>query len=170
MSRTEIDVQHNSDQSDDFDPIAHPELYDGVLSRRIGAFVIDVTVIFLISCAVFTLFLFLGFVTFGLAWLALGLVFPGVALLYTGLGLSSHASATFGMRTMGLQMRTWYGAKMDFLYGAVHAIGFYISIVALTPFVLFVPLFEPRKRLLHDLILGTMIVDKHAAGQIIDRG
>ncbi len=161
------DTDRETGFSDTFNAPDYPELYEGVVSRRIFAFLIDVTVVALLSSAVFMVTLVLGIFTFGLAWLALGLVFPGVALLYTGFGLSGPQSATFGMRVMDLKVITWSGRKLDFLLAVFHAIGFYVSIVALTPFVLAIALFEPRGRLLHDLLLGTVIVDRQAADRIL---
>ena len=152
--------------ADTFNAPDHPELYEGVVSRRVFAFLIDVTIIGLLSCAVFMVTLVLGVFTFGLAWLALGLVFPGVALLYTGFGLSGLQSATIGMRMMDLKVITWSGQKLDFMLAVFHAIGFYVSVVILAPFILAIALFEPRGRLLHDLLLGTVIVDRQAADRI----
>jgi uncharacterized RDD family membrane protein YckC len=63
------------------------------------------------------------------------------------------------MRVMDLEMRTWYGAPAYFVLGAVHVILFWISVSALTPFILLVPFFNRRRRLLHDILLGTVIVN-----------
>ena len=56
-------------------------------------------------------------------------------------------------------MRTWYGAPSYFLLGAMHAVVFWISVSVLTPLVLLVGLFNSRKRLLHDILLGTVVVN-----------
>ena len=84
------------------------------------------------------------------------------ALAYYGLTLGSPASATIGMRMVGLEMRTWYGAPMYFLLGAVHAVAFWLSVSVLTPFILLVGLFNDRRRLLHDLLLGTVVINSPA--------
>jgi len=60
---------------------------------------------------------------------------------------------------MDLEMRTWYGAPLYFLLGAVHAIVFWISISALTPLILLVGLFNDRRRLLHDMLVGTVVIN-----------
>jgi uncharacterized RDD family membrane protein YckC len=145
-----------------YDPIRNPELFDGVLARRILAFVIDVVVILAPVAAAMLFILLLGLVTFGLGWLLFWLVYPATviwAVLYYGFTLGSPASATLGMRAMGIEMRTWYGAPCYFLLGAVHAIAFYISVSALTPLVLLVCFFNQRHRLLHDLVLGTVVIN-----------
>jgi uncharacterized RDD family membrane protein YckC len=66
------------------------------------------------------------------------------------------------MRAVGLEMRTWYGAPCYFVLGAVHAVGFYVSVSALTPLVLLVGLFNGRRRLLHDILLGTIVINAAA--------
>jgi len=63
------------------------------------------------------------------------------------------------MRVMDLEMRTWYGAPSYFLLGATHAVVYWISVSVLTPLVLLVGLFNNRRRLLHDIILGTVVIN-----------
>ena len=73
--------------------------------------------------------------------------------------LGGPRSATLGMRLMDLEMRTYYGAPAYFVLGAVHAVFFWLSVSALTPFILLVCFFNERRRLLHDILLGTVIVN-----------
>jgi uncharacterized RDD family membrane protein YckC len=148
-----------------YDPIRNPELFEGVLARRVVAFLIDVIVIMAPVAGAVVFIILLGLVTFGLGWVFLPLLYPGTiiwALLYYGFTFGSPASATFGMRVMQIEMRTWYGAPAYFVLGAVHAVAFYISITALTPFVLLVCLFNERHRLLHDIVLGTVVINNAA--------
>ena len=63
------------------------------------------------------------------------------------------------MRVMDLEMRTWYGAPAYFVLGAVHVVLYWVTVSALTPFILLVAFFNRRKRLLHDILLGTVIVN-----------
>lgn len=157
-----------------YDPAANPELFEGVLARRMIAFVIDLIVIAipLILASVF-IFIF-GIVTFGLGWMLFWLLSPASviwALLYYGFTLGSPASATIGMRAMGIEMRTWYGAPAYFVLGAVHAIVYWISVSILTPFILLVGLFNPRGRLLHDMLIGVVLVNSAArAGSLRGHG
>jgi uncharacterized RDD family membrane protein YckC len=148
-----------------YDPAAQPELFDGVLARRVVAFAIDLTVIALplIAAAVF-IFVF-GLITFGLGWVLFWLLSPASviwALFYYGFTLGGPASATLGMRVMEIEMRTWYGAPAYFVLGAVHAVVFWISVSVLTPFVLLVGFFNARKRLLHDILVGTILINNAA--------
>jgi uncharacterized RDD family membrane protein YckC len=66
------------------------------------------------------------------------------------------------MRMMDLEMRTWYGAPAYFVLGAVHAIFFWFSISFFTPFILLVAFFNERRRLLHDMLLGTVVINNSA--------
>jgi uncharacterized RDD family membrane protein YckC len=148
-----------------YDPVLNPELFEGVPARRVIAFAIDVAVIMApVALAVVCVLLF-GLVTFGFGWALLWLLYPGTvvwALVYYGTTFANPASATIGMRLMGLEMRTWYGAPCYFVLGAVHAVAFYISISTLSPLVLVVCFFNARQRLLHDVVLGTVVVNSAA--------
>jgi len=140
-------------------PDSQPELFEGVLRRRAVAFLFDAAIIMALTLAGWIVLAVLGILTFGLTWLLIGLVFPVVALGYVGLTLGGPASATIGMRLMGIEMRTWYGARMYFVLAAVHAVLFWISISVFTPLILFVGLFNGRRRLLHDFLLGTVAIN-----------
>jgi uncharacterized RDD family membrane protein YckC len=145
-----------------YDPQRNPELFEGVLARRVVAFVIDFIVISIpVVLAAMFIFAF-GIVTLGLGFALYWLLPPGAvvwALIYFGATLGGPRSATIGMRVMDLEMRTWYGAPAYFVLGAVHAIVFWVSISALTPFILLVAFFNERRRLLHDILLGTVVIN-----------
>ena len=59
-------------------------------------------------------------------------------------------------------MRTWYGAPAYFVLGAVHAIVYWVTVSFLTPFVLLVGFFNDRRRLLHDMLVGTIVINNPA--------
>ncbi|HEY4403238.1 MAG TPA: RDD family protein [Xanthobacteraceae bacterium] len=148
-----------------YDPVVNPELFRGVLARRFIAFVIDIFIIMLpVTFAAIFIF-FLGLVTFLLGWALFWLLYPATviwALVYCGSTLGGPASATIGMRIMDLEMRTWYGAPAYFVLGAVHAIVFWITVSLLTPAVLLVGLLNARQRLLHDILIGTVVINNPA--------
>ncbi len=146
-----------------YDPAANPELFEGVLARRVVAFLIDVIVIAIPLIAGWMFIFVFGLVTLGFGWALFWLMSPGSvlwALVYYGMTLGSPASATLGMRAMEIEMRTWYGAPAYFVLGAVHAVVFWISISMLTPFILLVGFFNARHRLLHDMLVGTILINK----------
>ena len=145
-----------------YDPAIQPELFDGVLARRVIAFTIDFIVISIpVVLAAMFIFAF-GIVTLGLGF-ALYWLLPSAtviwAILYFGFTLGGWASATIGMRVMDLEMRTWYGAPAYFVLGAVHAVVFWVTVSMITPLVLLVCLFNHRRRCLHDILVGTVIIN-----------
>jgi uncharacterized RDD family membrane protein YckC len=145
-----------------YDPATNPELFEGVLARRVVAFFIDfLTIAAPIVLGAMFIFAF-GIVTLGLGW-ALYWLLPGASVLwaiaYFGFTLGGPHSATVGMRVMDLEMRTWYGTPAYFVLGAVHAIAFWFTVSFFTPFILLVAFFNARRRLLHDIILGTVVVN-----------
>lgn len=156
-----------------YDPVRNPELFEGVLARRVVAFVIDFIVISIpVVLAAMFIFAF-GIVTLGLGFALYWLLPPGAvvwALIYFGATLGGPRSATIGMRVMDLEMRTWYGAPAYFVLGAVHAIVFWVSISALTPFILLVAFFNERRRLLHDILLGTVIINNSERAAMLRAG
>ncbi len=148
-----------------YDPFADPELFEGLLTRRVVAFIIDLIVIAvpLVAAAIF-IFVF-GLVTFGLGWALFWLLSPASviwALFYYGTTLGSPASATLGMRAMEIEMRTWYGAPAYFVLGAVHAIVYWVSVSVFTPLILVVGFFNPRRRLQHDMLIGAVNINNAA--------
>lgn len=143
-----------------FDPLVEPRLYDGVLSRRVLAFCVDFGAVAILTLVASVVIFFLGIFTFGLAWLLYGMVFPAVAILYSGATLGGERAATWGMRLTGLTCRVWHGGKPGFVIAAAHVVLLYLTITFLTPLIIVVGLFTRRKQLLHDLVLGTLFVDR----------
>jgi len=145
-----------------FDPLEEPDLFRGVLTRRAFAFLIDLIVMSIpVILAVIFIAVF-GVLTLGLGWALFWLVSPATvvwALIYYGSTLGGPHSATIGMRIMDLELRTWYGAPGYFVLGAAHAVLFWISISVGSPLVLLVGLLNGRRRLLHDFVLGTVVVN-----------
>ena len=153
-----------------YDPAAQPELFDGVLARRVVAFVVDFIVI-AVPVVLAAMFIFaFGIVTLGLGFALYWLLPPATviwAIVYFGVTLGGPTSATIGMRLMDLEMRTWYGAPAYFVLGAVHAIAFWFTISFFTPFVLLVAFFNERRRLLHDILLGTVVINNSARAAML---
>jgi len=148
-----------------YDPATNPELFEGVLARRVVAFVIDIVII-AVPVILAALFIFaFGVVTLGLGFALYWLLSPATivwVLVYFGVTLGGPRSATIGMRIVDLEMRTWYGAPAYFVLGAVHAVAFWFTISFFSPFVLLVAFFNERRRLLHDMLLGTVVINSPA--------
>ena len=151
-------------------PICSRNCFAAWLTRRVFAFLIDLVVL---SVPVILGYLFIavfGLITLGLGWALFWLAWPASvvwAIVYYGASIGGPHSATVGMRVMDLELRTWYGAPGYFVLGAMHAVLFWVSISFLTPLVLLVGLFNGRRRLLHDIILGTVVINSSVRTQVV---
>lgn len=163
-------VMDFSDRPYAYDPTTQPEYFAGVLGRRTMAFIFDFVLVVCLTVLAYGLLFVLGIITLGLAWLVLGILagamFPVIALAYSAYTMSRPASATVGMRMFDLQIRTWYGDRMNGLLGAFHTLVYYFSVTMLTPFILLVPFFNARKRALHDYLTGTVVINSEMRADI----
>jgi uncharacterized RDD family membrane protein YckC len=155
-----------------YHPVSNPELFEGVLARRCIAFVIDVLIITIPVLFAAVFIFMLGLITFGLGWVLFWLLSPAAviwAICYYGLTFGGPASATIGMRIMDLEMRTWYGARCYFVLGAAHAILYWLSVSFLTPFILLVAFLNERRRVLHDIAVGTIVINTPKRAEALRR-
>lgn len=132
--------------------------YSGVLSRRIFAFLIDYAIALLLCIPAAVIVFFLGVITLGLGFFLYPALFVIVAVLYFGVTLSGPSQASPGMRAMGIAMARMDGRRIDFLLATVHIALFWIINSVLTPLILLAGLFTERSRLVHDFLLGTVMV------------
>lgn len=133
-------------------------LYDGVRTRRVLAFCIDYVIVFLLLIPVGILVFLLGVLTLGLGWLLFGILGPLVALTYVWMTLGGSRQATKGMQWAGIRLQRLDGGRVDGLLAVVHSVLFWAGNVILTPLILLATLFLDRKRTLHDLLLGTVVI------------
>ncbi|MCG6857864.1 MAG: RDD family protein [Salaquimonas sp.] len=135
-----------------------PRQLDGVRTRRILAFLVDYAIVFLLVVVAAVVVGFLGVLTLGLAWLlypVLGLV---VALFYVGTTMGGPNQATPGMRFFSIRIERDDGSPIDGITAIVHAIIFWVSNIMFTMLPLLISLFSPKKKLIQDILLGTVIV------------
>jgi uncharacterized RDD family membrane protein YckC len=132
--------------------------YEGVRSRRIFAFLIDYAIIALLIIPFAIIVGILGVITLGLGWMLFSILGPAVALLYVWNTMGGPNQATVGMKMMGIQLERLDGRPVDGLLAVVHTVLFWAANVILTPLILLAPLFLDRKRTLHDLLLGTVVI------------
>jgi uncharacterized RDD family membrane protein YckC len=152
-----------------FDPDLEPVLFRGVLTRRVFAFLIDLVVLSVPVIFGYVFIAVFGLLTLGLGWVLFWLAWPASviwAIVYYGASLGGAHSATLGMRVMDLELRTFYGAPGYFVLGAMHAVLFWVSVSFLSPLVVLVGLFNGRRRLLHDIVLGTVIINNSVRSPI----
>lgn len=133
-------------------------LYDGVRRRRMMAFLIDYAIVLLLLIPVSIIVAFVGIITLGLGWMLFGVLTPIVAVIYVFATMGSHRQATLGMRAMSIRLERLDGGRVDGVLAVVHSVLFWAGNVVLTPLILLASLFLDRKRTLHDLLLGTVVI------------
>ena len=144
------------------DPALYPALFDGVLWRRTLAYLIDAVCIGAIVFVSWVVFMIVLLLSLGLLWPAVWLL-GLIPLAYHTLLVSGPHAATFGMRVFDLQLRSWDGERPVFLQALAHAVLFYLTVGATFLLVLLFALFNRRKRTLHDVLSGMLMVRRGAA-------
>lgn len=140
------------------DPATAPELFEGILTRRAMAFAIDLVAIGLLILVFAFIGFIAGFLTFGLAWIAMVFVAPASIVLYYAATLGSHRRATLGMQMMDIVLTPTRGAPLDGWMAMLHAGLFWITAWISLPISLLFTLFTPRRQMIHDLILGALVI------------
>ena len=142
-----------------YDPVTQQQLFDAVIRKRCVAFVIDAIIIAVLLVLAVILVFVLGILTFGLAWLLYGALFALVFLGYNAVTIGGPHSATIGQRMMGLTVPMWFGGKVTPLIAAFHALLFWASVAIFFPILLWA-FFDPRKRCLHDILAGVLVINR----------
>jgi uncharacterized RDD family membrane protein YckC len=132
--------------------------YSGVLSRRVFAFILDYVIVLLLCIPAAVIVFFLGIITLGLGFMLYPALFVIVALLYFGMTLGGPSQASPGMRAMGISLMRMDGRRLDFMTAMVHTVLFWLINSVLTPLILLAGLFTEKSRLVHDMLLGTVVV------------
>ncbi|MCB9993668.1 MAG: RDD family protein [Hyphomicrobiaceae bacterium] len=142
------------------DPATAPELFDGVLTRRVVAYIIDVVIMFFIGLAVILVGTIAGFFTFGLGWGALAVAVPASIVIYYAATLGSSKRATVGMQMQDIVLTPTHGLPLDGWKAFMHPLIFWLTCWFLPPFNYIFALFTPRRQMIHDLLTGTLMVRK----------
>jgi uncharacterized RDD family membrane protein YckC len=140
------------------DPATLPEAYEGVIWRRTLAYFIDLCCIGVLALFFWVIFAVLWVVSFGLLGHVLWFLFGLIPLAYHTLLLSGRRSATWGMRCFDVELRSVTGERPGFLQALAQTALFYITVGATCSLILLFVLFNRRKRTLHDLLAGTVLV------------
>lgn len=139
-----------------------PALFEGVLWRRPFAYVVDFLCIGFLVALLWIVFFVLGIVTLGLAWVLLSpgalFSFPVVGILYHAFLAGGPRAATFGMRLFDLELRAIDGAPPRVLQAGLQALLFYATVPVTGSLILLVALLNPRRRLVHDFLSGTVVL------------
>lgn len=140
------------------DPANAPELFDGVLTRRVIAYFIDLSLITVLVIGMSIVSLISGFFSAGLSWVLMPVIIFVSVVLYYGATLGSPKRATIGMQQMDIVLTPTRGLPLDGWKAFLHPLVFWLTCWILPPFSYLVALFTPRRQTLHDLLLGTLMV------------
>lgn len=133
-------------------------LYEGVRTRRVLGFLIDCLVVFLLMIPTSIVIAVLGLATLGLGWFLYGIMVPLIWLVYVATTLGGSRQATKGMQMMSIRLERLDGRPVDGLLAIVHYVLFWAGNVIVSPLILLAMLVLDRKRGVHDLLLGTVVV------------
>jgi uncharacterized RDD family membrane protein YckC len=149
---------HDSEGATVIEPLSDPMLFDGIRSRRVLGYLVDLILIGLLSVAVWFALVFAGVVTLGLLLPLLPVGMALVPLAYHTLQVGGPRSATIGMRLFGVEVRNWTGTRPDLLQAFLMTALFLTTIALTGSLILLVSLFNGRGRTLHDYLSGTVVV------------
>lgn len=144
-------------------PFADPACYTDVVWKRIIAHIVDTVIIALAMVPIMVFMVLSAIVTLGLLWIPFALTFLAVRFVYYVAFTAGPQSATPGMRVLGIEVRTWEGGRPDVLQAAVRLGLYYASMAVLTPLILLVVLFNAERRAAHDLLSGTVVINRETA-------
>jgi len=132
-------------------------LVGGVLPRRCVAWLADVVLIVLLVWVLWWIMVMFGLLTFGLGFGVMS-VLPAVPFCYHLFSLLGSPSATPGQQMLGLTVRRNSDlGPPTFLQALLSTVTFYVTL-ATSGLLLVVALFTIRRRTLHDLVSGLIVV------------
>lgn len=141
------------------DPIDDPQFYHDVTLRRVLAHILDLMIVAMVSIVVHLAIGMLTVMTLGLAAPLHALVAPPIiALAYPILQIASPVSATLGMRLMGLRVWAAHGGRPNGLQAVIHVVCYYGSMAVTGGLICLVPLFNPRRLTVHDMLAGVVVL------------
>ena len=136
------------------DPVTQAAFYSGTVTKRAFAWVIDVTLIALLTGLV-------GVLTLGVGFFFLPVIYVTISFLYRVVTLAG-GSATLGMRVMNIQFLTREGERFEISHALLHTIGYTLSIGTLLVQLLSIALMmmSARGQSLTDHVLGTVVINR----------
>ncbi len=138
------------------DPHAAPEFYDGVIAKRVLAWVVDIVLVTVLTLVAGVLTLTVGFFLWPLFFLAIGALYRVATI--------ANRSATWGMRLMGIELRGHDGRRLDTLQALLHVSGYYASMIFVFPILASAAsmVLTGRRQTLTDMVLGSAAINRPA--------
>lgn len=138
--------------------LSDPRRYDGLLMRRFGAAIVDFVLASVLSTILWLATCMASIVTLGLLAVPAILLAPVVIhVVMAGYLMAGAHGATIGMRAFGLRVVTLEGRKIDHVQAFLMVAMYFATITVFFP-VLAVGFFTERGRLLHDIVVGTLVL------------
>jgi uncharacterized RDD family membrane protein YckC len=136
------------------DPTARADFYDGIRTKRLIAWVLDMVLIAVLSSILLPFTAFTALFFFPFFMLVTGFFYRWFTL--------SVGSATWGMALMGIQIRDGQGDRLSGSLAFWHTLGYTLS-VAIAPLQLLsvgMMCLSPRRQGLSDLLLNTAAINR----------
>ena len=149
------------------DPLAHPALYDGLVWRRLLAYLFDCAIIALLLMAGWVSLTILGVLSFGLLLPLMPVLIALIPVVYHAVQVGGRHHATLGMRLFDLEVRSWTGGVPDVWQGFLMAALFYTTLALTCSLILLVVLFNDRRRTIHDYLSGVVVVRRTMSARLI---
>ncbi len=147
-----------SDQHETFD---QPDLTEGVLSRRVFAWLVDFVAIGILVAVAVVAITVLGFLTFGLGWGLLAAL-PALGFCYHALFIAGRRAATPGMRLLDITARHEDDlARPSLAQAVVFTAGLWLTLSFAAPLLL-IALVTRGRREVHDMAAGLVVVREGA--------
>ena len=149
-------------QTDKID-LTDARLFDGILLRRSCAALLDFALAWVLSSILWLATCTASFATLGLLSVPAILVAPVVIhVVMSGYLMAGAHGATIGMRAFGLRVVNLEGRRIDHVQAFLMVAMYFATITVFFP-VLAVGFFAEKARLLHDLVVGTIVVRTNPA-------
>ncbi|MEC9198759.1 MAG: RDD family protein [Pseudomonadota bacterium] len=138
------------------DPDRHEDIYADTPGKRLLAWIVDMVAIALLCALVLPFTAFTGIFFFPFLMMVVGFAYRTVTL--------ARGSATWGMRLMGMEIRTLQGQRLDLGTAFLHTLGYNVSLAVFPLQVISIVLMltSARRQGLTDHIIGTAPVNRMA--------
>ena len=131
---------------------------EGVLTRRLGAWLVDAILLTIAAVLLWVIILIFGLLTFGLGWPLFGLL-PLLPISYQWLFLMAPGSATVGMRLFGLTVRRDIDLGPPSPLEALAFTLLFTLTIALGAIWLAAVLVTTRQRTFHEILSGLTVMN-----------
>lgn len=138
--------------------LADPRRYEGILLRRFCATIQDFSIACILSTMLWLANCLATIGTLGIVSLPAFALAPVVIhVVMAGYLMAGSHGATIGMRAFGLRVVNLEGRKIDHVQAFLMVAMYFATVTVFFP-VLALGFFAERARLLHDIVVGTVVV------------